>query len=202
MPPSPHRTEPAPLLLVSTSPRRYFLLREAGIPFEAVAPRDVAEDFPAGEAPADLVVRHAAAKARSVAGDYPGRLLLGADTVVVLDGVIYGKPAGEEEAREMLATLQGRTHTVYTGLALLDLASEEELTEFEATEVTMRPLGEEEIASYVATGEPLDKAGAYAIQGRGAFLVKRVDGDYFNVVGLPLYRLSKMLQTAGRDVFR
>jgi len=199
---SSQRTEPAPLVLVSTSPRRHLLLREAGIPFEAVAPRDVAEDFPSGEAPADLVVRHAAAKARSVAADYAGRLLLGADTVVVLDGEIYGKPASPAEAEVMLAALQGRTHTVFTGLALLDLAPGAELTAFEATDVTMRPLGEDEIASYVATGEPLDKAGAYAIQGRGAFLVQRVDGDYFNVVGLPLYRLSTMLQTTGRDVFR
>jgi len=102
----------------------------------------------------------------------------------------------------MLAQLAGRTHTVYTGLALVDGPSGRELAEAEATAVTMRPLGDEEIKYYVATGEPLDKAGAYAVQGRGALLVKRVDGDYFNVVGLPLYRLSKMLAALGYDVFR
>lgn len=192
----------ARLVLVSTSPRRNALLREAGIPFEAVPPRDVAEDFPAGEPPRETVTRHALAKARSVAADYPGRILLGADTIVVLEGAVFGKPNDDEEARAMLAFLQGRTHTVFTGLAVVDLAAGRELSDAEATDVTMRPLLVEEIAAYVATGEPLDKAGAYAIQGRGALLVERVDGDYFNVVGLPLFRLSKMLASLGYDVFR
>ncbi len=189
-----------PLLLASTSPRRLYLLREAGIPFDVVAPKDVAEDFPPGEPPAELVVRHARTKARSVAADYPGRLILGADTVVVLNKKIYGKPAAEAEARAMLAELAGRTHVVYTGLALVAAPSGRELAAAEATEVTMRPLSAEEISSYVATGEPLDKAGAYAVQGRGSLLVERVVGDYFNVVGLPLYRLSKMLAAFGLEV--
>jgi septum formation protein len=190
------------LVLASTSPRRSALLSEADIPFDAVAPRDVAEDFPRGEPPREIVIRHALAKARSVAADYPGRILLGADTIVVLEGAVFGKPADEDEARAMLAYLQGRTHTVFTGLAVVDLAAGRELSDAEATDVTMRPLVMEEIAAYVATGEPLDKAGAYAIQGRGALLVERVDGDYFNVVGLPLFRLSKMLASCGYDVFR
>jgi septum formation protein len=190
------------LLLVSTSPRRRALLAEAGIPYEAVAPRDVAEDFPADEPPQDLVLRHALTKARSVAADYPKRLLLGADTVVALQGRVFGKPAAETEAREMLAALQGRTHVVYTGLALVDGGSGREAAEVEATDVAVRPLSAEEVAAYVATGEALDKAGAYAIQGRGALLVERVDGDYFNVVGLPLYRLSRMLAAFGYDVLR
>jgi septum formation protein len=190
------------LVLVSTSPRRNALLTEAGIPFDAVAPRDVAEDFPRGEPPRETVTRHALAKAQSVAADYPGRILLGADTIVVLEGAVFGKPADEDEARAVLAYLQGRTHTVFTGLAVVDVAGRREITDAEATDVTMRPLVSEEINAYVATGEPLDKAGAYAIQGRGALLVERVDGDYFNVVGLPLYRLSKMLASFGYDVFR
>lgn len=190
------------LVLASTSPRRKALLTEAGIPFDVAAPRDVAEDFPRGEPPRETVTRHALAKARSVAADYPGRILLGADTIVVLEGAVFGKPADENEARAMLAYLQGRTHTVFTGLAVVDLAAGRELTDAEATDVTMRPLVMEEIAAYVATGEPLDKAGAYAIQGRGALLVQRVDGDYFNVVGLPLYRLSRILASCGYDVFR
>jgi septum formation protein len=190
------------LVRVSTSPRRNALLTEAGIPFDAVAPRDVAEDFPRGEPPRETVTRHALAKAQSVAADYPGRILLGADTIVVLEGAVFGKPADEDEARAVLAYLQGRTHTVFTGLAVVDVAGGREITDAEATDVTMRPLVSEEINAYVATGEPLDKAGAYAIQGRGALLVERVDGDYFNVVGLPLYRLSKMLASFGYDVFR
>jgi septum formation protein len=190
------------LVLASTSPRRIALLTEADIPFDAVAPRDVAEDFRRGEPPREIVIRHARAKARSVAADYPGRILVGADTIVVLEGAVFGKPADEDEARAMLAYLQGRTHTVFTGLAVVDLAAGRELSDAEATDVTMRPLVMEEIAAYVATGEPLDKAGAYAIQGRGALLVERVDGDYFNVVGLPLFRLSKMLASCGYDVFR
>jgi len=190
------------IVLASTSPRRSALLTEAGIPFIAVAPRDVAEDLPAGEPPRATVTRHARAKAHSVAAAHPGRLLLGADTIVVLDGAAFGKPADEAEARTMLAALQGRTHTVFTGLAVVDATNGAELVDAEATDVTMRALSSEEVAAYVATGEPLDKAGAYAIQGRGALLVERVDGDYFNVVGLPLYRLSKMLATFGYDVFR
>jgi septum formation protein len=195
-------TDEPRLVLVSTSPRRFALLTEAGIPFDAVAPRDVAEDFPPGEAPRETVTRHALAKARSVASAYPDRLLLGADTIVVMEGVVFGKPADEAEARGMLAFLQGRTHTVFTGLAVVDGADGRELIDAEATDVSMRVLTGEEITAYVATGEPLDKAGAYAIQGRGALLVERVDGDYFNVVGLPLYRLSKMLASFGYDVFR
>jgi len=190
------------LVLASTSPRRSALLTEAGIPFDAVAPRDVAEDFPADEPPRATVTRHAQAKARSVAAAYPGRLVLGADTIVVLEGAVFGKPADEDEARAMLAFLQGRTHTVFTGLAVVDATKGAELVDAEATDVTMRALDAEEITAYVATGEPLDKAGAYAIQGRGALLVERVDGDYFNVVGLPLYLLSKMLASFGYDVFR
>jgi len=196
------KNDKPPLVLASTSPRRRFLLREAGIPFDVVAPRDVAEDFPAGEPPQDLVRRHALTKARSVAADHPGRLILGGDTVVVLDDRVFGKPADEAEARAMLAQLAGRTHVVYTGLALVDGSSGREVAEAEATAVTMRPLSAKEIRFYVATGEPLDKAGAYAVQGKGSLLVARVDGDYFNVVGLPLYRLSKMLEAFGRDVFR
>ncbi len=191
-----------PLLLASTSPRRHYLLREAGIPFDVVAPKDVAEDFPPGEPPAELVVRHALTKARSVAADHPRRLILGADTVVVLNKKIHGKPADEAEARAILSQLQGQTHTVHTGLALVAGSSGRELAEAEATEVKMRPLSAEDISSYVATGEPLDKAGAYAVQGRGSLLIERVVGDYFNVVGLPLYRLSKMLEGFGLEVLR
>jgi septum formation protein len=197
------KNAPAPrLVLASTSPRRRALLREAGILYEAAAPRNVTEDFLPDEPPDELARRHALAKARSVAADYPGRLVLGADTVVVLDGRVFGKPADEAEARAMLAALAGRTHVVHTGLARVDGASGREAAEVEATAVTMRPLSAEEIGRYVATGEPRDKAGAYAVQGRGSLLVERVDGDYFNVVGLPLHRLSRMLASFGYELFR
>jgi len=189
------------LILASTSPRRYFLLREAGIPFDAAPPKDIAEDIRPDEPPEKLVARHAMAKARSVAGEYPGRLVLGADTIVVVDGRVFGKPHDSLDAHRMLAALAGRDHVVYTGLALLDGARGRELAEVEATDVRLRPLTAEEIDIYIATGEPLDKAGGYAIQGKGAFLVEKVDGDYFNVVGLPLCRLGFMLAKLGYTVF-
>ncbi|MGD8718579.1 MAG: nucleoside triphosphate pyrophosphatase [Candidatus Zixiibacteriota bacterium] len=194
--------EDAPLILASTSPRRFYLLREAGIPFDVVAPGNVAEDSLPGEHAEDMVVRHARAKAGAVAPDYPGRLVLGADTVVVLDGEVYGKPKDDADARRMLGILQGRTHTVFTGLALLDAAGGREISDVEATEVSIAPLSPDKIAYYVETGEPADKAGAYAIQGRGSLLVERVDGDYFNVVGLPLFRLTKLFESLGYDVLR
>lgn len=191
---------PPPLVLASTSPRRRRLLEEAGIPFDAVPPRNVAEDCAPGEDPLLLVQRHALAKARSVAPLFPPTLILAADTVVFLDGRIFGKPRDPAEAREMLSALQGRTHAVYTGVAILGPGNREDVG-VEESAVTLRPLSREEIDAYVATGEPLDKAGAYAIQGRGALLVQEVQGDYFNVVGLPLARVARMLEAAGHSLW-
>ncbi len=188
------------LVLASTSPRRRKLMAEAGLEFDVVAPRYANEENAAAEEPARLVKRYAAAKARSVAGDHPGALVVGADTIVVVDDIILGKPADGAEAKRMLATIAGRDHLVYTGVAVVDADTRTGEIDYEVTKVTVRPLTADEIARYVATGEPLDKAGAYAIQGIGCFIVERIDGDYFNVVGLPMGLLARLLRGFGYEV--
>lgn len=188
------------LILASGSPRRKELLRLIGLPFRVV-PSELEEDIPAGETnPAGLVRNLAREKARHVARLHPDHLVLGADTVVVLDGDILGKPRDAGEAVEMLSRLSGRTHLVYTGLALVAGGGRRELIDHEQTLVTIKPLDQNEIHAYVNTGEPLDKAGAYAIQGLGSVIVPRVEGCYFNVVGLPLARLAIMLEHFGVKV--
>lgn len=188
------------LVLASRSPRRAELLAVAGIPFEVVVPADVEASLgpdllATGTDPAAYAVALAAAKARDVAAGLPGRLVLGADTVVVLDGEILEKPVDEADARRLLGRLAGRRHTVVTGLALCGgPAGARGLTGHERTEVEFLDLGPQAIAAYVATGEPLDKAGAYGIQGYGALMVRGVAGCYFNVMGLPLARLGAMLR--------
>jgi septum formation protein len=180
----------APLLLASTSPQRRAILEQLGIPFEVVPPA-YEENDEAGASPSELVRAHAAGKARSVAGGAGDRPVLGVDTAVVLDGKAYGKPTGAEEAAEMLETLGGRTHEVVSGLCLLTPAWEEMAED--ATSVTVRPLTPRDIAAYVASGEWEGRAGAYAIQGLGAGLVERIEGDYLNVVGLPGALLIRLL---------
>ena len=172
-----------PLLLASTSPRRREILTQLGIPFEVVAPDyDEADDDP---------VAHAVGKARSVLDGAGGRPVLGCDTEVICGGRVYGKAADPAGADEMLASLAGRTHEVVSGLALLGPDWEE--VHREVTTVTFRPLSERERARYVATGEWEGRAGAYAIQGIGASLVERIEGDYLNVVGLPAALLVRLL---------
>src|SRR5919108_5145255 len=171
-----------PLLLASTSPQRRAILEQLGLPFDVAAPRYEEEDAPRGP-PEELVRAHAAGKARSVAGEAGERPVVGVDTAVVLEGRVYGKPRGAEEAAEMLAALSGRTHEVVSGLCLLTAAWE--VVEHAATRVSFRPLAARDIATYIASGEWEGRAGAYAIQGLGAALVERIEGDYLNVVGLP-----------------
>jgi septum formation protein len=180
----------APLLLASTSPQRRAILEQLGVPFEVVPPA-YEENDEVGASPSELVRAHAAGKARSVAGGAGDRPVLGVDTAVVLDGKAYGKPTGAEEAAEMLETLGGRTHEVVSGLCLLTPAWEEMAED--ATSVTVRPLTPRDIAAYVASGEWEGRAGAYAIQGLGAGLVERIEGDYLNVVGLPGALLIRLL---------
>ena len=179
-----------PILLASTSPQRRAILQQLGLPFEVVAPAYV-EDDPPGSDPIELVRAHAAGKARSVAEGAGDRPVLGVDTAVVLDGRTYGKPAGEGRAVEMLEALGGKTHEVISGLCLLTPGWEE--LEHEVTRVTFRALTARDIAAYVAAGEWKGRAGAYAIQGIGAALVERIEGDYLNVVGLPAARLVHLL---------
>jgi septum formation protein len=182
------------LILASGSPRRAELLRNAGIEFRAV-PADLAEDQLPGEAPLDYCRRVACDKACAVAAQFPAEPVLGADTIVVLDGDILGKPRDTAEARATLRRLSGRTHEVMTGVCLI--ANGREQVEAEITRVQMIEISDQEIADYAASGEPMDKAGAYAIQGAASRWIPRIEGCYFNVVGLPVPRLYAMLKRAG-----
>ena len=179
-----------PLVLASASPRRVTLLRQVGAAFTVVDPGPD-RAWPGQAEPRHGVRALAIDKARRVAAKRSGCVVIGADTVVVARGVRLGKPASREEAVEMLSRLQGRTHEVWTGLAVV--SGREERTASECTRVQFARLTAEEIESYARTGEPLDKAGAYGIQGQGGMFVRRVEGDYSNVVGLPLARLRAVL---------
>ncbi len=185
------------LVLASASPRRRELLAALGLT-PPVRPLDIDETVLDGEPAAECVLRLARAKAEADAR--PGELVLAADTLVVLDGRILGKPSGPEEAREMLTALAGRDHLVMTGVALRDADTDRTAAAVETTRVTIAPLTPSRIARYVATGEPLDKAGAYAIQGLGALFVERVDGNYSNVVGLPLPLTAGLFAELGHDL--
>jgi septum formation protein len=177
------------LTLASTSPQRRAILEQLRIPFDAVAP-DYVEDDPPDADPAVLVRGHAEGKARSVHS--AGRITLGVDTTVHLDGRVYGKAAGEDDARRILAELSGRTHTVVSGVCLLADGVAEIGTA--ATRVGFRRLDGAQLEAYLASGEWVGRAGAYAIQGLGGRLVERIDGDYLNVVGLPGALLVDLLQ--------
>jgi septum formation protein len=179
-----------PLLLASTSPQRRAILEQLRLPFDVVPPDYVEHDSPDAD-PVELVRAHAQGKARSVAAGADGRPVLGVDTAVVLDDVTYGKPANAADAERMLERLSGRTHVVVSGLCLLT-PGWEELAE-ESTRVSFRALTPRDLASYLALGEWEGRAGAYAIQGAGASLVERVEGDYLNVVGLPAALLVRLL---------
>jgi septum formation protein len=179
-----------PLLLASTSPQRRAILQQLGIPFDVVAPDFEEHDPPEGDAE-ELVCRHAAGKAHSVVRQAADRPVLGVDTTVVLGGRIYAKPADAAEAERMLCELSGRTHAVVSGLCLVTPAWE--IVSAVATKVTFRELTARELDGYIATGEWHGRAGGYAIQGRGAAFVRRVEGDYLNVVGLPASVLVQVL---------
>jgi septum formation protein len=179
-----------PLLLASTSPQRRGILEQLGLPFEVMAPRYAEHDPPDAD-PVRLVRQHAQGKARSVLEDAGGRPVLGVDTTVVCAGRVFGKAEGPEEAAEMLEALAGKTHEVVSGLCLVTPAWEE--LHHDVTRVAFRPLNARDIAAYVASGEWQSRAGAYAIQGLGAGLVERIEGDYLNVVGLPAAVLIRLL---------
>lgn len=182
------------LILASQSPRRVQLLQQLGLSF---VQESACVSETVGRHPAETVCTLAREKAKAVLRRHAGEnvLVLAADTVVCLDGRIFGKPADEAEAGAMLRALSGRTHQVYTGVCLCDAGKI--LTEYESTDVTFAPLTEEQILRYVQSGEAADKAGAYGIQGRAAAFVERVNGCYSNVVGLPLHRTVQMLEDFG-----
>jgi len=188
-------TKNAILILASSSPRRQELLREAGILFE-VDPARVNEELRAGEPPLIYACRLAAEKAQAVSRRHPQRWVLGADTIVVIDGEILGKPRNAEEAERMLRLLSGRAHEVTTAVSLAAPGQNAE-TRSRTTQVWFRTLSDDEIRNYVAGGEPMDKAGAYAIQGGAARWADRIEGEYTNVVGLPLTLVTEMLRKNG-----
>ncbi len=175
-----------PIILASRSPRRIHLLHQIGIPF-TVQESGVDEHIPDGIAPEEAVRRLALEKAVKVAARLREGIVIGADTIVVLDTMILGKPASKDEAAAMLTMLGGRTHTVFTGFALVDVQSQKTFIDYERTEVTFRQLGKMEIESYVDSGSPMDKAGAYGIQDDyGAVFVEKINGCFYTVVGFPL----------------
>jgi septum formation protein len=182
------------LILASASPRRMHLLREAGYVFE-VDPAHVDESELSGEAPCAYVVRVAALKARAVAARHPDDIVLAADTTVVIDGDMLGKPADDNDARRMLGRLSGRTHEVLTGVVLIRAGGQASATV--RTGVRFRALAPEEIDWYVASGEPRDKAGAYGVQGLASRFVASVEGSYSNVVGLPVGEVRALLEAEG-----
>jgi septum formation protein len=182
------------VVLASQSPRRRELLTLVGIAHE-VRPADIDESYLPGEEPAAHAERLAREKARVVASTDPDALVIGSDTIVVVDGDVLGKPRDEAHAAEMLARLAGRSHVVMTAVAV-DWRGHIR-SSVEEVGVTFHPLTREQIAAYIATREPMDKAGAYGIQGYGATIVQRVDGDYFAVMGLPLQRLVQLMEGLG-----
>lgn len=189
------------LILASASPRRQHLLRQLGLPFTTVAAAIVEQRWP-GEPPQTYALRMAQEKAQHVAQQFPTALVLGADTIVTLDQDVLEKPRDVAHARQMLRHLSGQTHTVITGLALLQCSPGLRRLDAVSTQVVFRSLTETEINDYLATGEPFDKAGAYAIQGRGGTFVATFAGCYTNVIGLPLQRTAALLRAAGLSVPR
>ena len=186
------------IILASKSPRRRALLEQMGVrDFRIITP-DIDEHMDRALPPAELVRQISLEKAQAVAAQAdPNTVVIAADTVVALDGAVLGKPADEEEAFRMLSLLSGNRHQVYTGLTVL--RGEQVFSQWEETAVTFRPLTAEEIEAYIATGEPMDKAGAYGIQGYGSLLIKGISGDYYNVMGLPVCRLGQILGQLGMD---
>lgn len=185
-------------ILASASPRRRELLASIGLDFE-VRPSHVPEVRQDGEAPEEYVARLSRDKAQALASEHPDRWVIAADTTVLLGDELLEKPVDEADAERMLATIAGKTHIVYTGVTLQNVAKNHHETRVAESEVRMLALSSAEIAWYVRTGEPLDKAGAYAVQGIGAMFIDSIHGSYTNVVGLPLATLFQMLKRAGID---
>ncbi len=189
------------IILASTSPRRKALLEQIGLKFTIDA-RVQEDPEPVSKEPHHLAIESALRKAKSVASEYPDAIIIAADTFGVIDGRIFGKQNSESEACALLAELSGKAHTVITGFAVIGTLTGKTVSRSVETTVYMKQLTKSEIEAYVRTGEPLDKAGAYAIQGLGAVLVEKIEGDYFNVVGLPLCALSEVLKEFDINVLK
>lgn len=193
------------VILASSSPRRIELLKQFGIEFEVI-PSNVDESIDQSLSVEENVMQLAKKKAQEVFNklgeDSKQSLVIAADTVVFVEGVILGKPSNEDEAFWMLRKISGKWHTVYTGVCIIDGPSERILVEYEKSNVYIKQMSDEEILNYISTKEPFDKAGAYAIQGFGSLIVERIEGCFYNVVGLPLYKLNIMLQKLGYDLMK
>ena len=187
---------PLPLILASASPRRRQLLGVLDLDFEIV-PSEADEKLLEGEAPREHVARLSRLKAKEVAKEHHDRWIIGADTIVFIDGIILGKPGDEQEAREMLRRLSGREHTVMTGFCIHHEDKGTTIGDVVESFVKIKDLTEEEITGYINTGEPFDKAGSYAIQGKGMFMVEKVRGSYTNVIGFPMCEVVNALRQAG-----
>lgn len=195
----------ARLVLASSSPRRRELLGSLGLNFEIIKPDVDEEAFNLEHLlPADVVKFLSRTKAQEVFKYHTDALVIGADTIVVLDGKVFGKPKDAEDAFRMLSALQGSVHEVYSGITVFNPNESDEFPPFASdslcTKVSMRPLTPDEIRAYIATGEPMDKAGAYAIQGYGSTLIEKIDGCYFNVVGMSLYLLERLFEQLGHKL--
>jgi septum formation protein len=190
-----HQPKKPELILASSSPRRQELLREIGIPFQVHA-ANINEDQMPGEAPIQYALRLAREKAQAVSKRYPQTYVLGADTIVVIDGEVLGKPIDHDDAARILRRLSGRSHEVTTAVSLIAQGTLVE-TRASTTKVYFREIAQAEIQQYVAGGEPMDKAGAYAIQGGASRWTDRIEGEFSNVVGLPLSLVTEMLRIAG-----
>lgn len=184
------------IILASASPRRREILEITGLKFEVDA-SDYEEHFRSNLGPHELARYLSGEKARKVSKKYGNAIIIAADTFIVFRRKIYGKPRTATEAKRMLGELNGKTHSVISGFTILDTGTNKAVSGSVETRVTLRKLSSKEIASYVESGEPLDKAGAYAIQGLGALIVRKIEGDYFNVVGLPLAALAEQLKKFG-----
>uniref|UniRef100_A0A7C5Z3N2 dTTP/UTP pyrophosphatase n=1 Tax=Caldicellulosiruptor owensensis TaxID=55205 RepID=A0A7C5Z3N2_9FIRM len=193
------------VILASSSPRRIELLKQFGIKFEII-PSNVDESINQSLSVEENVIQLAKKKAQEVFNklgeDSKQSLVIAADTVVYVEGIILGKPSNEDEAFWMLRKISGKWHTVYTGVCVIDGPSERILVEYEKSNVYIKQMSDEDILRYISTKEPFDKAGAYAIQGFGSLIVERIEGCFYNVVGLPLYRLNIMLQKLGYDLMK
>ncbi|WP_232695610.1 Maf family protein [Brevibacillus daliensis] len=185
-----------PIVLASSSPRRQELLKNLGLPF-TIQVSDIDETVSPDLKPEEIVQTLSFQKAEVITRNLSFGLVIGSDTIVVLDGQVLGKPTDEQDAYRMLRALSGRMHQVFTGIAIIDVASGKAEVSYSSTYVTMEAMTDETIYSYIASGEPMDKAGSYAIQGLGATLVQKIEGDYFTVVGLPLHLLAHMLTRFG-----
>jgi septum formation protein len=187
------------IILASASPRRKEIFKKTGLKFK-VDESSCEEKTDPGLKPHELAKFLSRAKAKDVARRYRNALVIAADTIVMAGRKIFGKPSGEKQAREMLKTLSGKTHSVITGFTIIDTAGKQELSRSVETKVYVKRLGADEIEAYIRSGEPFGKAGAYGIQGLGAVIVKKIEGDFFNVMGLPLNALAESLKKFGVHV--